>query len=139
MVYFGIQLNNMLICHFVFLAHLQDGATLLHYAVQTASSPAIKILLLYNVDINLQDNVWFMIICFLLRFFPPTPNYLLFYWEKEKKIFICPFQDGWTPLHLAVQARRTDIVKLLLIKGADKTSKNRVNINLFVLLFSDRL
>lgn len=29
----------------------------MHYAVRTASSQAIKILLLYNVDINLQDNV----------------------------------------------------------------------------------
>lgn len=44
-------------------------------------------------------------------------------------ILICTFQDGWTPLHLAVQARRTDIVKLLLIKGADKTLKNQVRIN----------
>ncbi|KAJ6989593.1 ankyrin repeat domain-containing protein [Populus alba x Populus x berolinensis] len=33
-----------------------EGATLMHYAVQTASAPAIKVLLLYNVDINLQDN-----------------------------------------------------------------------------------
>lgn len=29
----------------------------MHYAVRAASSQAIKILLLYNVDINLQDNV----------------------------------------------------------------------------------
>ncbi|MQM22502.1 hypothetical protein Taro_055555 [Colocasia esculenta] len=36
----------------------QDGATLLHYAVVTASSPIIKILLLYDVDINLPDDVW---------------------------------------------------------------------------------
>uniref|UniRef100_A0A2N9J7D8 chloroplast protein-transporting ATPase n=1 Tax=Fagus sylvatica TaxID=28930 RepID=A0A2N9J7D8_FAGSY len=35
---------------------LHDGATLMHYAVQTASSQAIKILLLYNVAINHQDN-----------------------------------------------------------------------------------
>lgn len=49
-----------------------------------------------------------------------------------ESVLICPFQDGWTPLHLAVQARRTDIVKLLLIKGANKTLKNRVNINLFL-------
>ena len=35
------------------------------------------------------------------------------------------FQDGWTPLHVAVQARRSDIVKLLLIKGADIEVKNK--------------
>ncbi|KAK0604032.1 hypothetical protein LWI29_011341 [Acer saccharum] len=32
----------------------EDGATLLHYAVQTVSAPAIKILLLYNVDITFE-------------------------------------------------------------------------------------
>ncbi|MCH85462.1 ankyrin repeat domain-containing protein chloroplastic-like, partial [Trifolium medium] len=38
--------------------HVQDndGATLMHYAVQTASVPTIKVLMLYNVDINLPDN-----------------------------------------------------------------------------------
>ncbi|XP_038982757.1 ankyrin repeat domain-containing protein, chloroplastic-like isoform X3 [Phoenix dactylifera] len=34
----------------------KDGATLIHYAVQTAASQTIKILLLYNVDINFSDN-----------------------------------------------------------------------------------
>jgi len=37
------------------------------------------------------------------------------------------FQDGWTPLHVAVQARRSDIVKLLLIKGADIEVKNKAS------------
>lgn len=36
---------------------LQEGATLLHYAVRTASIDTVKILLLYNVDINLADDV----------------------------------------------------------------------------------
>ncbi|EFH41347.1 AKRP/EMB2036, partial [Arabidopsis lyrata subsp. lyrata] len=31
-----------------------EGATLMHYAVQTASAPTIKLLLLYNADINAQ-------------------------------------------------------------------------------------
>lgn len=30
----------------------------MHYAVNAALTPTIKLLLLYNVDINLQDNVW---------------------------------------------------------------------------------
>lgn len=33
----------------------------MHYAVLTASSQMIKILLLYNVDIDLQDNVSLLI------------------------------------------------------------------------------
>lgn len=36
-------------------------------------------------------------------------------------------QYGWTPLHLAVQTQRTDIVKLLLIKGADRNLKTQVS------------
>ena len=99
----------------------QEGATLMHYAVQTASSHAIKILLLYNVDINLQDNVCLILpICALLfmHAIDVFENALVFH-----------FQDGWTPLHLAVQTRRTDLVRLLLIKGADRTLKNQVNMH----------
>lgn len=47
------------------ISHLhQDGATLMHYAVQTASSQTMKILLLYSVDINLADDV--RLFCFQL-------------------------------------------------------------------------
>ena len=38
----------------------------MHYAVRTASSQMIKILLLYNVDINLQDNVTLIAFLYLL-------------------------------------------------------------------------
>lgn len=44
------------------------------------------------------------------------------------------FQDGWTPLHVAVQARRSDIVKLLLIKGADVQVKNKASSLIFPLI-----
>ncbi|XVF15981.1 hypothetical protein REPUB_Repub09cG0202600 [Reevesia pubescens] len=35
----------------------KDGATSMHYAVNAASTPTIKLLLLYKVDISLQDNI----------------------------------------------------------------------------------
>jgi len=35
-------------------------------------------------------------------------------------------QDGWTPLHVAMQSRSRDIAKVLLVNGADKTRKNKV-------------
>lgn len=103
----------------------------MHYAVQTASIPAIKLLLLYNVDINLQDNVW-LILHYCLHF---LLNFIFL--PSKLNTHIAPFQDGWTPLHVAVQAQRTDIIKLLLIKGADRTLKNQVNICWFqgILLF----
>jgi hypothetical protein len=42
--------------NFAFLV-MQDGATLMHYAVQTACIQTVKTLLLYNVDVNLSDDV----------------------------------------------------------------------------------
>jgi ankyrin repeat protein len=54
-------------------------------------------------------------------------HFLLNFDQLVEYVCICQIQDGWTPLHLAVQAQRTDVVRLLLIKGADKTLKNKVN------------
>lgn len=51
--------------------------------------------------------------------------------------FVSILQDGWTPLHLAVQSRRTDVVRLLLIKGADKTIKNQVDVFGYVITAQD--
>lgn len=67
-----------------------------------------------------------VIICFFSDFKSHHPLSFSF---PNKLIFICThalLQDGWTPLHLAVQTKRTDIVRLLLIKGADRFLKNRV-------------
>lgn len=33
--------------------------------------------------------------------------------------------EGWTPLHIAMQSRNRDIAKVLLINGADKNRKNK--------------
>jgi hypothetical protein len=95
----------------------QDGATLMHYAVQTACNQTIKTLLLYNVDINRPDDV-----CWPLFFW----FFLFFLWVNCFNLFNS--QYGWTPLHLAVQTQRTDIVRLLLLKGADRTLKTQVSI-----------
>lgn len=40
------------------------------------------------------------------------------------------FQDGWTPLHIAVQSRNRDIVKILLVNGADKSRRNKVTLTI---------
>ena len=103
---------------FLWLVVIQDGATLMHYAVQTACSQTIKTLLLYNVDINHPDDVCLSAGISLL--------YFLFCWLDLTHSSIT-LQYGWTPLHLAVQTQRTDIVKLLLIKGADRTLKTQVS------------
>jgi len=34
----------------------------MHYAVQTGSTETIELLLFYNVDINLQDKVWSIVL-----------------------------------------------------------------------------
>lgn len=91
----------------------------MHYAVQTASAPTIKLLLLYNADINAQDRVMMLKHSYISECVRWLVDTLYFFFFK--------FQDGWTPLHVAVQARRSDIVKLLLIKGADIQVKNKAS------------
>ena len=63
--YYYHRLNYLLLIflciYFVVYVWKQEGATLMHYAVQTASIETIELLLLYNVDINLQDNVWLIV------------------------------------------------------------------------------
>jgi hypothetical protein len=114
---------------FLWLVVIQDGATLMHYAVQTACSQTIKTLLLYNVDINRPDDVCLSAGISLL--------YFIFRWLDLTRSSTM-LQCGWTPLHLAVQTQRTDIVKLLLIKGADRTLKTQVSkVNIFYKFSND--
>ncbi|RVX16448.1 Ankyrin repeat domain-containing protein, chloroplastic [Vitis vinifera] len=79
----------------------KEGATLMHYAVQTASSHAIKILLLYNVDINLQDNNLV------------ANSHWFIYFSLEH----CLSQDGLSPLELCLYSgqdtRTYELIKLL--------------------------
>ena len=37
--------------------------------------------------------------------------------------------EGWTPLHLAVQSKTRDVARILLVNGADKTIKISLNID----------
>lgn len=37
-------------------------------------------------------------------------------------------QEGWTPLHVAIQSRNRDIAKILLVNGVDRLTKNKVNL-----------
>lgn len=42
---------------FIYLLIWQDGATPLHYAVQVGAKQTVKLLIKYNVDVNVADNV----------------------------------------------------------------------------------
>ncbi|KAH1224077.1 Ankyrin repeat domain-containing protein, chloroplastic [Glycine max] len=80
-------------------------------------------LLKHNVDINAVDRDGLTALHrAIIGKKQAITNYLL---RNSANPFV---QDnyGWTPLHLAVQAQRTDLVRLLLIKGADKTLKNEL-------------
>ena len=46
-------------CDYVFICLLiwQDGATPLHYAVQVGAKQTVKLLIKYDVDVNVADNV----------------------------------------------------------------------------------
>jgi ankyrin repeat protein len=41
------------------------------------------------------------------------------------------FQEGWTPLHVAIQSRNRDIAKILIGNGADRLIKNKVMFCIF--------
>ena len=96
----------------------QDGATLMHYAVQTASSQAIKILLLYNVAINHQDNVWLTIPpchlhAFLIKFW--SISWVRLYLSNSGWVdtitSCCPSPEDWCSEALIDQRSRQDIEK----------------------------
>ncbi|PKI74434.1 hypothetical protein CRG98_005198 [Punica granatum] len=93
---------------------MQDGATLLHYAVQTASSQAIKILLLYNVDINLQDNDGWTPLHLAVQTRRTDIVRLLLIKGADRTI---RNQDGLTPLELCLysgrDSRTYELIKLL--------------------------
>lgn len=55
-------------------------------------------------------------------------------WQILNKLALC-VQEGWTPLHVAVQGGRVDIIKLLISRGADITIQNKVFLSLTTLLF----
>lgn len=49
---------------------------------------------------------------------------ILILWRFYETFFV--LQEGWTPLHIAVQSRNRDITKILLTNGADKTRRTKV-------------
>lgn len=44
--------------------------------------------------------------------------------KSQNNLALCA-QEGWTPLHVAVQGGRVDIIKLLISRGADITIQNK--------------
>lgn len=95
----------------------QHGATPLHYAVQVGALQTVKLLIKYKVDVNATDSVISDVVLYMqIRVKTGvTINKTNLHW-----------QDGWTPLHISIQTRNRDIVKVLLVNGADKTRKNKV-------------
>ena len=78
----------------------------------------VKLLIKYNVDVNVADSV-------------STDSKLTYHlsWADMLSLTTCfklSSQEGWTPLHVAVQSRNRDIVKVLLVNGADKNGRTKV-------------
>ncbi|KAK3413736.1 hypothetical protein EUGRSUZ_I02298 [Eucalyptus grandis] len=99
----------------------KEGATLMHYAVQTASSQAIKILLLYNIDINLQDNDGWTPLHLAVQSRRTDVVRLLLIKGADKTI---KNQDGMTPLDLCLHSGR-DLRTYELIKLLKQLPKSR--------------
>lgn len=84
----------------------------------------MKLLIKYNVDVNVADNVRVG----LNIAFSICKDALQFSLLSMIYLQIIIFQEGWTPLHVAIQSRNRDIAKILLGNGADKTIKNKVTL-----------
>lgn len=80
----------------------------------------VKLLIKYNVDVNVADNVSIDI-----KLSWPLPSAAMFSFKHFLEHFL---QEGWTALHVAVQSRNRDIVKVLLVNGADKNRRNKVTL-----------
>jgi len=91
-----------------------DGATLIHYAVQTASTQAIKMLVLYNVDINLCDSDGWTPLHLAVQTQRTDILKLLLIKGADRTI---KNKDGLTPLDLCLYSGRTtrtfEMIKLL--------------------------
>lgn len=46
---------------------------------------------------------------------------------------ISSLQEGWTPLHVAMQTRNRYIAKILLVNGADINRRNKVMLGIFLM------
>ncbi|KAK7406876.1 hypothetical protein VNO78_08511 [Psophocarpus tetragonolobus] len=77
----------------------KEGATLMHYAVQTASTETIELLLLYNVDINLQDKDGWTPLHLAVQTQRPNLVRLLLLKGADKTL---RNKDGLTPLDLCL-------------------------------------
>ncbi|XP_041067988.1 receptor-interacting serine/threonine-protein kinase 4 [Carcharodon carcharias] len=94
---------------------LDDGMSLLHYAVQLGNEEAVRLLLLYNANPNIPNKRG------------STPLHLAA--EKNLKIIAelllgkkvninAKDEDQWTPLHFAAQSGEETLSRLLLDRNA---------------------
>ncbi|XP_062906501.1 receptor-interacting serine/threonine-protein kinase 4 [Mobula hypostoma] len=94
---------------------LDDGMSLLHYAVQLDNEEAVRLLLLYNANPNVANKRG------------STPLHLAS--EKNLKVIVelllgkkanvnAKDEDQWTPLHFAAQSGEETLLRLLLDRNA---------------------
>lgn len=72
----------------------------------------------FNNNKNSTNGFWF---CFLFLFFPFI--LVLFLYMENVGVYICCFQYGETPLHMAAKNGSDEAAKLLLAKGANIEAK----------------
>lgn len=106
----------------------KDGLTALHKAVLCKKEGIVSYLLKAGGNALIRDKDGATLIHYAVEVAAIQTIKLLILYKY-----------GWTPLHLAVQSKRTDVVRLLLVKGADKSIRNKDgNTPLHLCLYSGR-
>ena len=119
----------------------QNGEAALHFACREGLLTIVQTLCAFGCNVDVTSKVKNLSITWDKK---KTKKK---YWWRNKKWFDLPFniniyvfQVGLTPLHLASRAGHTEIVRCLMLSGANAEIPNKVrNINVILLtLWSER-
>ncbi|KAL6013615.1 hypothetical protein ACLOJK_004113 [Asimina triloba] len=113
----------------------KDGYTALHKAVIGKKEAVISHLLRKGANPHIRDKRMIELNALSLRKDGATPlHYAVLVGALQTVKLLIKYKvdvnvadnEGWTPLHVAIQARCRDIAKILLVNGADKMRRNKL-------------
>ncbi|KAK1296097.1 hypothetical protein QJS10_CPB15g01813 [Acorus calamus] len=99
----------------------KDGYTALHRAVIGKKEAVISHLLRKGANPHVSDHDGATPLHSAVQVGAMQTVKLLIKYKVDVNVA----DEGWAPLHVAIQSRNRDIAKVLLVNGADKTRRNK--------------